>query len=163
MDVPAPGSPEMSIRVAHLLYTRGDLPNARSVLEDLLTAEPGNEEARDLLDVVERAAVDRALSVTRSECWLSRYQPSIAEFLALAVLGVLSTASGVWMACGPVTVIAKRGLSAMVRYATGPVTTSPAPVHFMLLLPIMLLSFGAFLLHGCTKHVLSLRKLHDVQ
>src|SRR5437868_5364447 len=147
-----------ALEAAHLEYLRGDHTAARAILDILLAAEPDNEDARQLRGLAESEAVAACADEYRNETWLYRLQPTAVQFVGILLTGIALLALGVYVALGPIYTIATRGLTAPVSYAASRVTMSTAPAHFFLMLPLLLLSIGAFLTLACVRHLLGLRK-----
>jgi hypothetical protein len=89
------------VEQAHLLYVRGDLAEARDLLQMHISAHPSDQEAWKLLHQVERDQVEEVIVKGRKNGWLRNLQLTGPQLACLALFGIFLIVVGIGVSIHP--------------------------------------------------------------
>jgi hypothetical protein len=137
------------VEQAHLLYVKGELAEARDLLQFHISTHPSDQEAWQLLHQIERDQVEDVIVDARNNGWLRDMELSIPQLVCLAVVGILMVGSGIWAASIPFSLGIQKGF--YTELLMDGTTRGGVPRHFtpsqMLLYPTMWIIGGIILVY----------------
>ncbi len=144
---------------AHLALIRGDLEEARQLVEGVLEKEPDNLPAMKLFNKVRsqqaRIRAEQIEDESRVQArtnWLNTFDPSTAQVYLMLIGASILVGVGFCLAINPFILGLRHGFSYQVVKPTF-LGDGHYPVHFLLVGPLILLGLGVFLLYSLFRYL----------
>ncbi|HLV80344.1 MAG TPA: hypothetical protein VKT32_08675 [Chthonomonadaceae bacterium] len=144
---------------AHLALIRGDLEEARQLVEGVLEKEPDNLPAMKLFNKVRsqqaRIRAEQIEDESRVQArtnWLNTFDPSTAQVYLMLIGASILVGVGFCLAINPFILGLRHGFSYQVVKPTF-LGDGHYPVHFLLVGPLIMFGLGVFLLYSLFRYL----------
>src|SRR5579884_601575 len=148
-----------TLEQAHLALMRGDLDQARQLVEGVLEQEPDNLSAMKLFNQVRsqqaRIRAEQIEEESRVQArtnWLNTFDPSTLQVYLMLIGASILVGVGFCLAINPFILGLRHGFSYQVVKPTF-LGDGHYPVHFLLVGPLILFGLGAFLLYSLFRYL----------
>lgn len=148
-----------TLEQAHLALVRGDLDEARQLVESILEKEPDNLSAMKLFNKVRsqqaRIKAEQIEAESRAQArtnWLNTFDPSTVQVYLMLIGASILVGVGFCLAINPIMLGFRHGFSYQVEKPTF-LGSGHYPIHFLLVGPVIMFGLGAFLLYSLFRYL----------